>query len=407
VTSRSLAALASTLLCAACSPEQRHDDGASARSSSTAQDPAARWVEGSWRATPSGLAYRVLEPGGGGKPPGDHDKVAMRYSIYLANGDLVASSSLDAAPTATPASLPMPGWRQALKMMAPGAHYLLRIPPELAYGAGGIPPKIPPNATIHLDLVLESIQRIPRFRRLDPERAQLGPNGILFEVEVEGAGRPPKPSDTVHYQLTYWTRDGTLVESSHYQDEPYRGRVFERRPTCVRDALRIMRPGSTVWLEVPNVHFLDPRDRPSMVAEGKPTYWRLELLRVSASLPTPEFALPSPAETQQTASGLRYQVLRPGAGEPPSIGDRIAVHYAGWLADGTLFDTTYSGGEPETLGLGSAIAGWREGLRLMRPGAIYRFVMPPELAYGEAGQPPKIPPRATLVFQIELLEVLE
>lgn len=108
---------------------------------------------------------------------------------------------------------------------------------------------------------------------------------------------------------------------------------------------------------------------------------------------------------QKTYSGLQYQVIREGTGERPTAFSRVKVHYHGTLPNGTVFDSSRQRGEPATFGLNQVIAGWREGIPLMREGAVYRFVIPPNLAYGAAGSPPKIGPNQTLIFEVELLQV--
>jgi len=106
-----------------------------------------------------------------------------------------------------------------------------------------------------------------------------------------------------------------------------------------------------------------------------------------------------------TDSGLLYEVLEPGAGESPQATDTVTVHYTGQLIDGTEFDSSRRRGEPATFPLNRVIKGWTEGLQLMQTGATYRFVIPPDLAYGPAGAPPRIGPEATLVFEVELIGV--
>jgi FKBP-type peptidyl-prolyl cis-trans isomerase len=104
-------------------------------------------------------------------------------------------------------------------------------------------------------------------------------------------------------------------------------------------------------------------------------------------------------------SGLQYQVLSQGQGDQPAATDTVTVHYRGTLVDGSEFDSSYGRGEPATFPLDRVIRGWTEGLQLMRPGAKYRLFVPPELAYGERGEGPKIGPNHTLVFEVELLSV--
>ena len=114
------------------------------------------------------------------------------------------------------------------------------------------------------------------------------------------------------------------------------------------------------------------------------------------------------AAMTHTASGLYYQDLEVGTGDEAAAGTTVTVHYEGWLADGTKFDSSRDRGTPYEflLGIGLVIAGWDEGVAGMRVGGMRKLVIPPQLAYGSAGAGGGvIPPNATLVFDVELLEV--
>lgn len=107
-----------------------------------------------------------------------------------------------------------------------------------------------------------------------------------------------------------------------------------------------------------------------------------------------------------TKSGLQYEVLAEGTGNSPKATDKVRCHYEGRLTDGTVFDSSYQRGEPADFGLNQVIAGWTEGVQLMKEGAKYRFHIPYLLGYGERGAGASIPPYATLVFDVELIKVL-
>jgi len=106
----------------------------------------------------------------------------------------------------------------------------------------------------------------------------------------------------------------------------------------------------------------------------------------------------------QTASGLQYMVLAQGDGPSPAATDRVTVHYHGTLLDGTVFDSSLDR-EPYTTALNRVIAGWTEGVQLMSVGSKIRFFIPSNLAYGPQGMAPDIGPNATLIFEVELLEI--
>ena len=111
-------------------------------------------------------------------------------------------------------------------------------------------------------------------------------------------------------------------------------------------------------------------------------------------------------DVQVTESGLQYQVLEPGNGPKPTAEDTVRVNYVGKLLDGTVFDGNAGQGGPVDFPLGQVVPGWQEGISLMPVGSKYRFWIPPELAYGDAGTPGgPIPPNATLVFEVELVGI--
>jgi FKBP-type peptidyl-prolyl cis-trans isomerase FklB len=105
-----------------------------------------------------------------------------------------------------------------------------------------------------------------------------------------------------------------------------------------------------------------------------------------------------------TASGLQYEVLREGTGKQPKATDTVEVHYKGTFLDGTTFDSSYDRGQTIEFPLNRVIAGWTEGLQLMKEGAHYKFFIPYNLGYGEAGAGP-IPAYSTLIFEVELKKV--
>ena len=107
----------------------------------------------------------------------------------------------------------------------------------------------------------------------------------------------------------------------------------------------------------------------------------------------------------KTESGLAYKVMKEGTGATPTAEDVVEVHYHGTLADGTVFDSSVERGKTISFPLNRVIKGWTEGLQTMKEGGKTKFVIPSDLAYGEAGAPPKIPGGATLVFEVELFKV--
>ena len=109
----------------------------------------------------------------------------------------------------------------------------------------------------------------------------------------------------------------------------------------------------------------------------------------------------------KTPSGAVVTTLKPGTGPSPAATDKVKVHYQGTLTDGTVFDSSIQRGEPITFPLNGVIKCWTEGVQQMKVGGKSRLVCPAETAYGDRGAPPKIKPGATLVFEVELLEIVK
>jgi FKBP-type peptidyl-prolyl cis-trans isomerase len=108
-----------------------------------------------------------------------------------------------------------------------------------------------------------------------------------------------------------------------------------------------------------------------------------------------------------TASGLQIIDIEVGSGDEAQAGQTVTVHYTGWLADGTKFDSSVDRGQPFSfsLGAGQVIPGWDEGVAGMKVGGTRRLMIPPDLAYGAQGRPPVIPANAELTFDVELLDI--
>ncbi len=109
----------------------------------------------------------------------------------------------------------------------------------------------------------------------------------------------------------------------------------------------------------------------------------------------------------KTPSGVIVTTITPGTGPAPTASDKVKVHYTGTLTDGSVFDSSVQRGQPATFPLNGVIKCWTEGVATMKVGGKSKFVCPADAAYGDRGAPPKIKPGATLVFEVELLEIVK
>ncbi len=358
--------------------------------------------------TASGLKYEVVAPG---KADGPHPKMYSKVKVHY-TGTFPDGKEFDSSRSGEPVEFRIggviEGWNEGLQLMTPGARYKFTIPPELAYGAQGQPPAIPPNSTLLFDVELLEVggtAEVPEFTRVKADTAKKTGSGILCE-EVKNAGADAaaqaKPDDILAFHFTYWAADGHMLQSTHMENTPFIAKPAMVRMKFLQEALPMMKVGQSMRFEAPADLTFDKNRMPPHVKEGEPTVWLLELDRIIDMTP-PEFKLPKDEELQKTASGLKYKVIREGSGDSPRLQQRANVNYCGWLANGSKFDSSYDRKQPAEFGVGQVIPGWVEGLQMMKPGSIYLFVIPPELGYGDQGAGDKIPPKSTLVFYVELL----
>lgn len=358
--------------------------------------------------TESGLKYCVLKPGQPGASPKFGDKVTCHYTGWNTDGSVFDSSRNGQKPAEFVIGEVVEGWNEALQLMTPGAHWKLVIPPGLGYGERGSPPRIRGNATLIFELELLAFEKgpdLPPFHPGDPAKQKTAESGLVYEPLVEGDGAAPKQDDHLELRFAIFTPKGRLLECTEKSQQVFRGKAAELPFRVLQLAPQYLKVGSRYRFEVPAE--MAPRlpwYGSSFLPAGSMTVWEIELAAIKVP---PAFTKPDPAKQVATASGLKYEVLKEGAGKQARVNDKVKVAYSGWLLDGTLFDSSKlrEGTIEFDLTPGGLIQGWIEGVALMKEGATYRFEIPGDLAYGARGRG-KIPPNATLVFEIELVKVL-
>ncbi|MFH1454417.1 MAG: FKBP-type peptidyl-prolyl cis-trans isomerase [Armatimonadota bacterium] len=147
----------------------------------------------------------------------------------------------------------------------------------------------------------------------------------------------------------------------------------------------------------------------------KSKVWVIVILIVIALAATAYFAKEGCTKVNKeqkevtTPSGLKYIDIVEGTGEMPEKGDKVVVHYTGWLTDGTKFDSSVDRDQPFAfnIGAGRVIKGWDEGVATMKVGGKRKLIIPPDLGYGSRGAGEVIPPDATLIFEVEMLNIIK
>jgi len=237
-----------------------------------------------------------------------------------------------------------------------------------------------------------------------PASASRTASGLASVVLQAGkGGDKPGPRDRVQVHYTGWTSDGKMFDSSVVRGEPT---SFGLNQVIAgwTEGLQLMTVGEKRRFWIPSE--LAYGNRPGKPA-GQLTF-DVELLSFEqAPEPpkVPEDVAKAPANAKKTKSGIAYRVLKKGTKKQhPSATSQVRVHYSGWTTDGKMFDSSVVRGEPTTFGLNQVIPGWTEGVQLMVEGEKTRFWIPGKLAYGDEPRPGM--PSGTLVFEIELLEIV-
>lgn len=241
-------------------------------------------------------------------------------------------------------------------------------------------------------------------------------SGLLYEVLEEGPedGITPISTDLVVVHYVGTLKDGVEFDSSRARGAAASFKLNQVIPGWT-EGLQLMSEGDRFRFFVPPELAYGENPRPGgVIGPNDALIFDVELLKVQ----NPERNLAASTAwleenankegVQTLPSGLQYKVLSSGGsdGASPEATDTVKVHYAGTLTNGTKFDSSYDRGEPIEFPLNRVIAGWTEGVQLMREGDKYQFFIPPDLGYGESGTPGgPIGPNEALVFEVELIEV--
>lgn len=228
----------------------------------------------------------------------------------------------------------------------------------------------------------------------------------LQYTEIEpGSGSQAKPGDVVSVHYTGSLPDGTVFDSSHSRHEPIafvlgRGQVIRGWD----EGIAMMKQGGKATLIIPPELGYGAKGAGDMIPPNATLHFDVELVGIQEGAPE----APQPVDSYtSTTSGLQYFDLKTGSGAEARKGQQAVVHYTGWLTDGTSFDSSLNRGEPFTfpIGGGRVIKGWDEGVVSMKIGGKRQLRIPAELGYGARGAGGVIPPNATLVFEVDLLDL--
>lgn len=231
--------------------------------------------------------------------------------------------------------------------------------------------------------------------------------GLQVDDTEIGSGDPAQRDDILTIHFTGYLSDGEVFESTYDYDNPI-DVVVGAGQLPIRgwdEGMLGMREGGKRTLTIPSELAAGEHGMGEFIPPNEDLTMEIELLNIST--PPEQWEYPED-ELETTESGLQYYIHEEGSGDPPSEGDAVTVHYTGFLKeDGTYFDSSVMRDDPFEfpVGTGQVIEGWDEGVLMMREGEKRTLIIPPELGYGASGAGQSIPPNATLVFDIEMLNI--
>ncbi len=253
-------------------------------------------------------------------------------------------------------------------------------------------------------------------------------SGLKYRVRRKSDGKKPGPKSivTVHYRG--WLDNGDIFDTSYGTGGRPAVLGIARVVSGWAEGLQLIGAGAMIELEIPGKLGYGDAGQPPAIPGGATLHFIVELIHVGEDEKPaetheghdhgpgehgklPQGPLPTdPADDKlsegftATSSGLKYKITKESTGRKPKATDKVKVHYRGKLTNGTVFDESYKRGVPAEFPLNGVIAGWTEGLQLVGEGGAIELLIPGKLGYPN-GQPPTIPPGATLHFTVELLEV--
>lgn len=353
--------------------------------------------------TDSGLIYQDLVIGEG-EVAKVGDAVVMHFKGYLIDGLVFASSVAqqdEPLSFTIGADMMIPGWNEGAIGMKIGGTRLLIIPSELGFGPQGAGGVIPPNAMVILEVELIGIPVVEDF--LDPELEVVTlESGVIYQDIVVGEGTTTQAQDAILVNYTGRLVDGTVFYSSEEGGASYVYTLSGGMEIPGWDeGLAGINIGGKRLLIVPS-ELVTGEFFLGVFPPGSSLIFEVELI----GIPTLADFLDPDLDVVTTETGLMFQDTIVGEGATAQEGDIVVVHYTGWLLDGTKFDSSVDrdASFEFTLSQGSVIAGWDEGVVGMNIGGKRYLVIPYDLAYGVQGSG-SIPPGATLIFEVELLEI--
>lgn len=365
--------------------------------------------DASFKTTSSGLRYKITKVGSG-KYPKSGDRIWVNF-VGKTTNDSVFDSTFDTGEIELYLGQGqlIKGWEEGLQLIGEGGEITLVVPPNLGYGDFSYK-GLPKQSTLVFDISLLQVDQGKTIQGFDIKgiKPQKTKDGLIYYVVDRGKGRAIKSGDNAYVHYTGFLSDGSIFDTSRKKGEAVRITVGGNQVIKGWDmGLQLMHDGAKFRLVIPPALAYGETGYKNIVPPNQTIMLDIEVVKSTPEIKISKWNAEK-RDTMVTVSGLKYIVFNDGEGDLISPQSIIEVNYSGYFQDGTLFDSSVKREEPikVPVGAGLVIEGWDEGMQLMRKGARFQFIIPPQLAYGSEGAPPQIPADATLIFDIEVLNII-
>lgn len=357
----------------------------------------------------SGVQYYEYIPSDSTIAPNLGDTALLSFTVWFEDGTWLGGTEGQPYSYRVGRDPQLNGWEDGIVGMPVGSHRQIVIPPEVAFGEEVVASPQFDGGALVIEAELLEVTFAPTSTPVDEADYTTLDSGVKVYDFIVGDGESPEINDTVIISFNVWlVEDGSWLGGSHSGSSPFilgTGDLAEGWELGMLD----MEVGGMRQIVVPS-ELAYGEEGGRDIPPNSSLLIEVELLNVQ---PAPEPAV-FPADFDEDAfeeleSGLKYLDITVGEGNVAETGNNVSVHYAGWLLDGTEFDSSIPRNSTFSfmIGSGQVIKGWDEGLVGMQEGGVRLLLIPSELAYGEFGSPPIIGPDETLLFEVRLVDIVE
>ena len=360
--------------------------------------------------TASGLKYIITQHGRGEKAENEAI-VDVHYIGKLTNDTIFDSSYKRKKPFSFTLGKRqvIKGWDEGISYLHQGDKATLIIPPKLGYGSKKRP-NIPANSTLIFNVELVKVQNPIKIEPYDTKGKDTitTASGLKYIIIKKGAPKntQAQKGDIVTVNYSGYLKNGKMFDSSIKRKKPFKTIIGEGRVIRGWDeGLQLMKTDDKFRFIIPYHLAYGQRQKGSIPAKSD-LIFDVEMLKIKKNIQVKAYDTKD-KDTITTPSGLKIIKIKSTKGELASKGKMVTVHYTGYLSNGKMFDSSVKRDEPISfpVGVGRVIKGWDEALLTMRKGEKCRLIIPPTIAYGQQGAGGVIPPNATLIFDVELINI--